>query len=128
MKCAEQSTMKCALLPADNRLQNLASMQLAQLFKGYSSQRVKKDALWKPLLRNFRMYVRTCLRFFVEINQIYDSHGHMSQKAQESFERYIKSSGAPQSVAQNKMHHYSLAIMIAPSSTSNLDRFFVGLP
>ena len=33
-----------------------------------TSQRVKKDALWKPLLRGFRIYLRRTLQTFLDIN------------------------------------------------------------
>ena len=36
--------------------------------------------------------------------------------------------GAPDSVANNKMHYYSLVILIAPSSTRNLNKFFISIP
>lgn len=89
---------------------------------------MKKDALWKPLLRTFRTYIRASLRLFVDVDQIYNSQGDLNEKASESFAQFIKSSGAPQSVAQNKMNHYSLAIMVAPSSTNNLEKFFQAVP
>ena len=63
-----------------------------------SSQRVKKDALWKPLLRGFRIYIRRTLRIFMEINQIYDGTGDLSEKAQEACKNYIRSIGAPEEV------------------------------
>ena len=63
-----------------------------------SKQRVKKDALWKPLLRGFRIYIRRTLRIFMEINQIYDGTGDLSEKAQEACRKYIRSIGAPEEV------------------------------
>lgn len=35
---------------------------------GQSGQRVKKDALWKPLLRGFRIYLRRSLQNYLDIN------------------------------------------------------------
>ena len=36
--------------------------------------------------------------------------------------------GAPDYVANKKIHYYSLIILIAPSSTRNLEKFFLGIP
>ena len=36
--------------------------------------------------------------------------------------------GAPDYVANEKIHYYSLIILIAPSSTKNLEKFFLGIP
>ena len=48
---------------------------------GRPMQRVKKDALWKPLLRGFRIYLRRTLEIFLDINQIYDGSGDLSARA-----------------------------------------------
>ena len=47
-----------------------ANKWLTGIFNGTSSQRVKKDALWKPLLRSFRIYIRRTLRIYLDIKQI----------------------------------------------------------
>ena len=95
---------------------------------GPSNQRVKKDALWKPLLRGFRIYIRRTLRIFMEINQIYDGTGDLSEKAQEACRKYIRSIGAPEEVQNDKLNYYALAIAIVPSSTTNLGKFFMCIP
>ena len=58
-------------------------------------QRVKKDALWKPLLRGFRIYVRRALQTFLDINQIYDGSGDLSAKAQTACKKFLLSVDAP---------------------------------
>ena len=51
-------------------------------FNGVSnSQRVKKDALWKPLLRGFRIYLRRNLQTYLDINSIYEGSGDLSLRA-----------------------------------------------
>ena len=46
-----------------------------------NSQRVKKDALWKPLLRGFRIYLRRNLQTYLDINSIYEGSGDLSLRA-----------------------------------------------
>ena len=40
-----------------------------------NDKRLKKDALWKPLLRHFRQYIRVNLGKSVDINSIFDDSG-----------------------------------------------------
>lgn len=59
------------------------------------SKRVKKDALWKPLLRNFRIYLRRSLQIFlVQMTNIYDAEGELVPSAQLACKKFIKSIGA----------------------------------
>jgi len=44
-----------------------------------NKKRVKKDALWKPLLRGFRAFLRRLLQMHFDINQIFDGSGDLSQ-------------------------------------------------
>ena len=64
----------------------------------------------------------------MEINQIYDGTGDLSEKAQEACKNYIRSIGAPEEVQNDKLNYYALAIAIVPSSTTNLSKFFVCIP
>lgn len=92
------------------------------------SQRVKKDALWKPLLRGFRIYIRRTLQIFLDINQIYEGSGDLSMRAQEACRKYIKSIGAPIEVQNNKLNYYGLTIALVPSSAANLNKCFTCIP
>ena len=57
-------------------------MEDDEQFNGVScSQRVKKDALWKPLLRGFRIYLRRNLQSYLDINSIYEGSGDLSLRA-----------------------------------------------
>ena len=67
-----------------------ANKWLTGIFNGTSSQRVKKDALWKPLLRSFRIYIRRTLRIYLDIKQIQEVQGDLSQNTQDSCRDYIK--------------------------------------
>jgi hypothetical protein len=40
-----------------------------------NDKRLKKDALWKPLLRHFRQFIRTKLGKYVDINNIFCESG-----------------------------------------------------
>ena len=93
-----------------------------------ASQRVKKDALWKPLLRGFRIYLRRTLQTFLDINQIYEGSGDLSMRAQEACKKYIKSIGAPKSVQNDKLNYYGLTIALVPSSAANLNKCFMCIP
>ena len=93
-----------------------------------ASQRVKKDALWKPLLRGFRIYLRRTLQTFLDINQIYEGSGDLSMRAQEACKKYIKSIGAPKNVQNDKLNYYGLTIALVPSSAANLNKCFMCIP
>lgn len=58
------------------------------MFDG-QSMRVKKDALWKPILRGFRIFIRTTLKEYLDVNRIFDGSGDLSKIAQDSCKRYI---------------------------------------
>ena len=91
-------------------------------------QRVKKDALWKPLLRGFRIYLRRSLQTYLDINQIYEGSGDLSVRAQEACKKYIKSIGAPKDVQNDKLNYYGLTIALVPSSADNLAKCFTCIP
>ena len=44
-------------------------------------KRIKKDALWKPILRGFRSFLRRQLQIHFDINQIFDGTGDLSQQS-----------------------------------------------
>ena len=44
-----------------------------------NEKRLKKDALWKPLLRHFRQFIRTKIAKVIDINFIFDSEGNISE-------------------------------------------------
>jgi len=46
-----------------------------------SDKRLKKDALWKPLLRHFRQFIRTKLGKYVDINNIFSESGDIKDLA-----------------------------------------------
>ena len=54
-----------------------------------SKKRVKKDALWKPLLRGFRAYLRRLLQMHFDINQIFDGSGDLSQQTIEACRKFL---------------------------------------
>lgn len=93
-----------------------------------ASLRIKKDALWKPLLRGFRSYLRHALENFLDISLIYDGSGDLSKIAQDACQSFIKSIGASPEVQANKMHYYGLTIALVPSSAENLNKFFTCIP
>jgi len=66
---------------SQNRISNCLPLSAQSFHLSKSNQRVKKDALWKPLLRGFRIYLRRSLEIFLDINQIYDGSGDLSLKA-----------------------------------------------
>ena len=93
-----------------------------------NSVRVKKDALWKPILRGFRIFIRTSLKEYLDVNKIFDGSGDLSRHAQESCKRYIKSIGAPEHIQNNKLNYYALTIAMVHSSSAGLKKFFICIP
>lgn len=45
----------------------------------YNVPTLKKDELWKPILRTFRKFVRNCLRMDFEINNPLNSNGQIKR-------------------------------------------------
>jgi len=79
-------------------------------------QRVKKDTLWKPMLRGFRIYLRKQLKPWLDLDQVADVNGDLKETAQIALRGFIRSMGAPAHVQNDKMNHYGLLILSVPSS------------
>ena len=86
------------MVPSDDAEEGLGigEWPRAMKFDGKPNQRAKKDVLWKPLLCAFRTYVRQKMRRQLDVSQIYDGSGGISQKAKESCKLFIKSVGGPE--------------------------------
>ena len=105
-----------------------------QLFKCEASQleinvkRIKKDAIWKPLLRGLRTFARDLISVFVDINNIYDKEGDLNNKTIEGCKNLLKQLGAPDEMLEKTLYHHAMVVLLAPCSIKNLSRFFHGLP
>lgn len=64
---------------ADSVRVNILSTLNEPLEGEAASLRIKKDALWKPLLRGFRSYLRRALENYLDISLIYDGSGDLSR-------------------------------------------------
>ena len=62
---------------------------------------MKKDALWKPLLRGFRAFLRRALQMHFDINQIFDGSGDLSQQTIAACRNFLSELGAPEEVAND---------------------------
>lgn len=93
-----------------------------------SKKRIKKDALWKPLLRGFRIFLRRLLQYHFDINQIFDGSGDLSTKTIQACKQFLLGIGASDDIINEQYNHHALAVALAPSSASNLHKFFEGVP
>ena len=91
-------------------------------------KRTKKDAIWKPLLRGFRSFMRLQIAKFVDINRIHDYNGEVNYRTIEACKACLREFDAPEEFQSNNLYQHALLVLLAPSSFSNLDKFFNGLP
>ena len=89
---------------------------------------MKKDALWKPLLRGFRAFLRRLLQMHFDINQIFDGSGDLSQQTILACRNFLTELQASEEVINDQYNHHALAVSLAPSSAANLHKFFEGVP
>ncbi len=90
---------------------------------------MKKDALWKPLLRNFRIYLRKSLQeYLVQMSSIWDTNGDLLPSAQNACRLFIRSVGASARAQEDKFNHFGLIVTMVPSSSGNLEKFFASAP
>jgi hypothetical protein len=63
-----------------------------------NDKRLKKDALWKPLLRHFRLFIRTKLSNYVDISNIFEDNGDIKESALEGCKVFLEEFDSPQEV------------------------------
>ena len=87
-------------------------------------QRVKKDALWKPLLRNYRSFLRGELSGFTQVKTLWNSDGSVSAEARHATISFMQKLNMPQEMIQNELYVQGLVVTMAHASSRNLMRFF----
>lgn len=87
-------------------------------------KRVKKDALWKPLLRGFRLWVRARIQQFFDISNFFDSAGEVRQEVFEACANFMLTLGLPERVVNNQRNQMALAIMLSSTSAGKLSKYF----
>ena len=61
-----------------------------------SKKKLKKDALWKPLLRGFRAFLRRLIQFHFDNSQrLFDANGNMKRKAKKACKSFLNEIKAP---------------------------------
>ena len=90
--------------------------------EGFVTKRVKKDELWKPILRDFRNFVRTELGLSY-VHGWY-KEGKIIANLRETFKSYLQRSGASTELIENESTYSSLLVLAAPCSSNNLSNFF----
>lgn len=89
-----------------------------------SVKRVKKDALWKPLLRGFRLWVRAKIQRNFDFNNFFDSTGEVRQEVFEACANFMLTLGLPERVANNQRNQMALTIMLSSTSAGKLSKYF----
>ena len=97
--------------------------------------RVKKDVLYKPLLRGFRCFYRNQLSekiLALYQDDTFDRQCMNSTDPTRSLEKfcseYLTSLQAPQDLVTSKLHLHSIIIMILPFTSKNMDRMLFKMP
>jgi hypothetical protein len=94
-----------------------------------NDKRLKKDALWKPLLRHFRQFIRSKLGKYVDINNIFSESGDIKEKALLGCSTFMDELEVPTEIrSAEEKYKLGLIILLAPSQASNLPVFFQRSP
>ena len=68
------------------------------------AKRIKKDALWKPLLRSFRTWLRRLLSPDLDISKVFDMRSNVKPEVKEWCREWLKKVNAPPEVINSE--HY----------------------
>ena len=90
----------------------------------FNEKRIKKDALWKPLLRSFRSFLRSQLHIVLDVNKVFDNKGEISDETFQACQEYLDKMEAPEEIKTNMKYSMALVVLIAPCSADKLFQFF----
>ena len=62
------------------------------------------------------------------MSEVGGASGDLSARAQTACKKFLLSVEAPEAIAENKANYYGLTIMLVPSSSANLEKFFMCIP
>ena len=94
-----------------------------------NKKRVKKDVLWKPLLRGFRSYYRTKLNHSLNLQQVIDTFvTDLTEQLEVQSRRFLIELDAPQSIIENPLNQHALIVLAMPVAAKNMNRALVNLP
>lgn len=88
------------------------------------NKRVKKDALWKPLLRGFRTWVRTQIQKQVESMNLFTDLGEVREEVLNACKNFLIEQGLPTEMNCDKRNVLALIVLLSPSQAGNLTQFF----
>ena len=81
---------------------------------------LKKDELWKPILRLFRKYVRTCLRADFELNNPLTQSGHIKRCTLLACQTFLAQINAPSDVIKSDFDILALVVILSRCQAKNL--------
>lgn len=94
-----------------------------------NKKRVKKDVLWKPLLRGFRSYYRGQLNHTVNLQQVIDPFAtDLTSTLEEQCYKFLVEIGAPKHITDNPLNLHALIVLAMPVAAKNLNRALRNLP
>ena len=92
-------------------------------------KKLKKDALWKPLLRSFRAFLRHVVKIkFDSAKRMFWPDGKLKAHAKNRWLALLKQINAPEDYKENERCQQALAILLAPVSGGRLESFFESVP
>jgi len=83
-------------------------------------KRLKKDAMWKPLLRHFRQFIRSSLANYVDVANLFEESGKIRPNVFEGVKAFCEEMG----FQDYQKYNLGLIILLVPCQGSNLARFF----
>lgn len=88
---------------------------------------LKKDELWKPVLRMFRKFVRQRMRQEFEINNPLAHGGKIKQNTLKACQSFLCTFDAPASLIQTEFNILALIVILSRCQAKNLNARFSSL-
>ena len=94
-----------------------------------NKKRVKKDVLWKPLLRGFRSFYRSQLNHSLNLQQVIEPYAtDLTSQLELQSLKFLISLGSPQNILENPRNLHALIVLAMPVAAKNMNRALQNLP
>lgn len=89
-----------------------------------SNKRIKKDALWKPLFREFRSFYRTQINQTLSLSDVIHSNEpveRLTKTLEQQSRAYLKEIGAPEHIYENTTNQHAIIVLALPTSARKME-------
>ena len=91
--------------------------------------RIKKDTLWKPMLREFRCHWRTRLNQVLDFSKIKDdSTGEAIRQLEQNCRDLLIDINAAPHIVENRLNLHALIILAMPATSKKMEKYLTWLP